>query len=84
MTVKEVKQKIENLQCNYDNMIKLQDYFLGLKFPEDEIESIRAHLEDDACLNKPIRALCTEVAEILAGEIERLNNLIDNTVVNIK
>lgn len=85
-TVKEVRVQIENLQRNYDDMIKLQDYFLGLTpgFKEDDVEPIRTLLEDEIISGQSIRMLCTEVAEILAGEIERLNNLIDNAVVNIE
>lgn len=76
MTVKELKQKINGLKNDYDNMIKLQDYFMGEQANNEEIE-------EGADLTAPIRHLCTGVAETLSDEIKRLEAIIDNTTVSV-
>lgn len=85
MTVKEVKGQIEKLECDYRNMIKLQDYFMGhTKSTEETVSATRTEIEDGANLSRPVRDLCSSVAKMLSDEIKRLNNIIDNAVVNTK
>ena len=80
MTVKEVKKKIEKLKRQEENMTKLQEYFLGhCQSPPNEL---RAALEEAADLSMPIGDLCSSVAFILGAEIKRLEDLIDNAVIN--
>ncbi|MEY8357052.1 hypothetical protein AALB39_27425 [Lachnospiraceae bacterium 54-53] len=84
MTVKEVKKQIEILENKYKNMIKLQEYFLGSGTSSQEtIDKVKVELEENADLSIPIRDLCSSVAAILRTDIERLENLIDNTVVKV-
>ena len=85
MTVKEVRKRIEELEDCRDDMIKMQEYFLGhTANAEESVAHVRAELEGGANLMSPVRDLCLVVARILSDEVKRLENIIDNAVVNIK
>lgn len=82
MKVIEVKKKIADLKSNYDNMVNLQEYFLGHTSAEDYKE-IQKKLEDDASLDCNLRSLCSVVAKTLREEIERLEKAIDNADIRL-
>lgn len=84
MTVKEVKDKIVRLQESYQNLVRLQNFFLGVyDVPEETIKDLKNNIEEMAHLSIPIRDLCSTSAKFLSDEIERLNNAIDNTSVKV-
>lgn len=85
MTVKEVRKRIEELEDCRDDMIRLQEYFLGhTATAEESVAHVRAELEKGANLKSPVRDLCSVIARILSDETKRLENIIDNANVNIR
>jgi len=73
-----------NLQSNYDDMIRLQEYFLGYKTDSlEKVDKTKKELETAADLNQPIRHLCTDIAEVLNREINRLEKNIDNAIIKV-
>lgn len=87
MKVKDVKQKIEQIQHYYDNLIKLQEYFLLHTCNdcdvEKEVSELRSKLEEDANLSIPVRDLMSATAKCLGDEMGRLKKIIDDTDVRI-
>lgn len=79
MIVREAKKKIEELSRCERNLIKIQNYFMR----DNENESIKNTLEEGADLSMPIRDLCSASARILQDEINRLVNIIDETIVKV-
>lgn len=92
MTVLEVNERIEELENMREDLVKLQNYFMGIikindisgeKMPEKDTV---IHLLEEGCnLTQPIRPLITETAKTIGDEVERLKKLIDKTeVIGVK
>lgn len=86
MTVKEAKQKIDNLTRYKNELRKLNDYCLGMhqsgsvKQARGElIESIAA----DADMSISLTNLAASVSEIIGDEIRRISAAVDAAEVNI-
>lgn len=92
MTVLEVNKRIEELENMREDLIKLQNYFIGIiKINEisgeimPEKDTISYLLEEGCNLTQPIRSLISETAKTIGDEIERLKKLIDKTeVIGVK
>ena len=83
-TVKNVKEKILFMENCVRNLKNLQDCIFNHKKRGDDdyyVEAVAA-LEDEAGLNIHLDTLCFNVKEIIEKEIGRLENIIDNAVVN--
>ena len=84
-TVKEAKEHINHLKTDYDNVVKLQELFLGhnRSIDADEAHKLTETLECKANLNTTMRNLCSGLAKTLQNEIKRIETAIDKTTVNI-
>lgn len=79
MTVKEVKERIADLENICDNMIKIQECCLRNKDAENCIKE----LEENANINTTLRNLASDTACFISDELHRLEDIIDNAVVKI-
>ncbi len=79
MTVKEVKEKIDELNRLHENAIRLQNCCLR---NEDVTECIEK-LEEESGINTDLRTFATLVARYVGAEIKRLERIIDNATVKI-
>ena len=85
MTIKEVKKRIEDLQHDRANFMKIQEYCLGHMSPPDDEEHTKIYgaLEDAAGLNMSLRNLASGTIRNIDAEINRLERIIDSAIVNI-
>ena len=95
ITVKEAEKKIEELQAEYDNFMKLQNYALCLDLPEPlcrnkkeqaidkERSELLQRIRKEANLTNNIRTLGTIGCNLCKAEIQRIQTIIDNSKINI-
>ena len=86
MTIKEVYTIIEDLKKDRENFMKIQEFCLGHMStnPNDGTHTrIYGALEDEADLNISLRTLASKTIGNIDKEINRLNNIIENTQVKI-
>lgn len=88
LTVQEVKKKIEDLQRTRENFMKLQNYCLGInEFARESTDNSVSKqinvLEVNANLNDTFRNLCTKAIQQFDFEIDRLEQIISETKINI-
>lgn len=95
VTIKEAKKKLEELQKQYDDFMKLQNYALCVdlgdplhrskeeKIIDEKRSSLLKILREEADLIIDVRTLCTIGCELCKSEIERISNIIENQKVNI-
>lgn len=88
MTVLEVNKRIEELENMRENLVKLQNYFLGIIKINDisgkemlAKDTISYLLEEGCNLTQPICPLISETAKTIGDEAERLKKLIEKTEV---
>lgn len=78
-TVKEAKEKIKELNNIYDNMLKIQNTILHNENGAEMADNV----EKLCGLNNTLRNLSSLTAKLIADEIERIEAIIDNTVIKI-
>lgn len=95
VTVKEAKKKIEELQEQYDDFMKLQNYALCVdlndplhrskeeKIIEEKRSALLKIVREEADIIYDVRTLCTIGCTLCKSEIERISNIIENQKVNI-
>lgn len=95
VTVKDAKKRIEELQSQYKDFLKLQNYAMGLDLPElakrtstekaigTEREATLQKIREEANLILNIRTLGTIGCDLCDTEITRIESIIDSTKVNI-
>lgn len=85
MTVKEVKDKIDELKRDRENFMKIQEYCLGhlSKSNDEACTRIYKALEDGADLSESLRGLASKTIRNIDAEVQRLERIIDSTVVKI-
>lgn len=83
-TVKDAKKKISELKSYRDDLVKLQEYFLGHLGIADseEIRDISKFLKDKAKLSMDVRSLCSVSARVIDDEISRIEAIIEKAPVN--
>ena len=79
MKIKELKVRISLLRGVYSNAMKIQKYCLK---NSDEEECIKK-LEEEAELNTTLHNFASATASYIADEIKRLEDIIENTEVEI-
>ena len=95
MTVKEAEKKIKELQEQYDDFMKLQNYALCIdlndplhrskeeKVIEEKRSGLLRIIREEADIIYDVRTLCTIGCNLCKAEMERIKNIIDNSKVNI-
>jgi len=88
MTVLEVNKRIEDLTEMRNDLIKLQNFFLGhieIKDIYNQVipteKTVAFFLEDGCDLRSPIEFLMSKTAKIIGDEVDRLIALINETEV---
>ena len=86
MTVKEAKQKIDNLTRYKNELRKFNDYCLGINQP-GSVKQARGELIEtiatDAGMSISLTNLAASVSEIIGDEIRRISAAVDAAEVNI-
>ena len=80
MTVKEVKERLNELNDLHDNAIRIQNCCLG---NENAWECIKKLEKESGIKETDLRTFATLVAGYASDEIKRLNRIIDNASVKI-
>lgn len=87
MVVKEVYDRIGDLEKNRDNFMRIQEFCLGhYTLPEEDEDvhiKIYGALEDGAMMNISLRELASRTIAYIDFEIARLKKLIENTYIKI-
>ena len=95
VTVKEARMRIEELEKEYEEFLKLQNYAMCMDLTPSgkstyadspEKDNRRKMLEDirkEVNITSDLRTMFTFGCTLCKNEIERLNNVIDNQKVNI-
>ena len=95
VTVKEAKKKMEELQEEYDEFLKLHNYALCLDLtksgestyadgPEkDARRKVLETIKKEAKTNYDIRSLCSIACSLCQDEMRRIKKIIDEAKVNI-
>lgn len=95
MTIKEAADRIEELQTEYDNFLKLQNYALCVDLtkigestyadsPEKDVRrKMLKVVKEEAKIEYDVRCLCSIGAELCKAEMERIKKIIESTKVNI-
>lgn len=87
MVIKEVYDRINDLEKNRDNFMRIQEFCLGhYALPEEDKDAhtkIYGALEDGAMMNICLRELASRTIAYIDFEIERLKKLIENTYIKI-
>ena len=95
VTVQEAKMKIENLQAQYDDFLKLQNYAMCIDLnksgkstyldsPEKNArKKILGTIKEEAKTLYSIREMCSIGCELCKSEIERIENIIGNSKIDI-
>lgn len=85
MTIKEVKDRIEDLKYDRANFLRLQEFCLGhmSKTGDDGYIKVYVALEESADLSETLRSLASKTIRNIDGEIERLEKIIDSAIVSI-
>jgi uncharacterized membrane protein len=86
MLIKDVYQRIEELERDRRDFMKIQNYCLGI-INDMAVDSgkpdILSKFEDILNLGSPLRNLASRTINNIDNEIIRLKNIIENTTVNI-
>lgn len=80
MTVKEVKERINELEDLHENALRIQDCCLR---NENARECIKKLEKESGIKNTNLRTFATLVSRCVGDEIKRLNRIIDNAIVKI-
>ena len=88
MLFKYVYKKIEELERDRKNFLRIQEFCLGHMSSQEDLDNgvhtkIYGALEDGANLNESLRNLASKTIVNIDNEIERLKNIIDNTSIKI-
>ena len=95
VTVKEARMRIEELEKEYEEFLKLQNYCMCMYLtkpgestyadsPEkDKRREMLENIRKTVGITSDLRTMFTFGCSLCKLEIERLNNLIDNQKVNI-
>lgn len=88
MLIKDVYKKIEELERDRKNFLRIQEFCLGHMSSQEDLDNgvhtkIYGALEDGANLNESLRNLASKTIVNIDNEIERLKNIIDNTSIKI-
>lgn len=88
MLIKDVYKKIEELEIDKKNFLRIQEFCLGHMSSQEDLNNgvhtkIYGALEDGANLNESLRNLASKTAANIENEIKRLKKIIDNTHINI-
>ena len=83
-TVKSIREKILHIKNCSRNLNNLRNCIITNKKCDEGNSYIEAVniIEDGAGLNVSLDVLCFNVIELLEKEIRRLENIIDNAIVN--
>lgn len=83
-TVKSIREKILHIENCSRNLSNLQNCIIANKKCGEDNSCIEAvnFIEDEAGLNVHLDVLCFNAIQLLEKEIRRLENIIDNAVVN--
>lgn len=95
VTVKEARMRIEELQKEYDEFLKLQNYCMCMDLTKpgestyadspakDKRREMLENLRKEIGITIDLRTVFTNACLLCKLEIERLNNVIENQKVNI-
>ena len=95
VTVKEAKKRMEELQEEYNEFLKLHNYALCLDLnkngestyadsPEkDARRKVLETIKKESKTNYDIRSLCSIACKLCEGEMKRIKKIIDNQKVDI-
>lgn len=87
MLIKDVYKRIENLENDRQNFMRIQEFCLGYYVLPDEDKDahtrIYGALEDGAMMNIDLRTLASKTIVNINNEIARLRKIIENTHVEI-
>ena len=88
MTIKEVYERIEDLDRDRWNFIRIQEFCLGHYASQEDLNNgvhtkIYGALEDGAGMNEGLRNLASKTIANIDNEIKRLQKIIDNTNIKI-
>lgn len=89
MLVKDVYKRIEDLENDRENFMKIQEFCLGHmaksseELNEGKHTKIYGMLEDGAGLNDSLRNLASKTIKNIDDEIARLRKIIENAQVKI-
>lgn len=80
MTVKEVKERINELEDLHENALRIQDCCLR---NENARECIKKLEKESGIKKMNLRTFATLVSRYVGDEIKRLERIIDNAIVKI-
>lgn len=95
VTIKEARMRIEELEKEYDEFLKLQNYCMCMDLtkpgestyadsPEkDKRREMLKNIREEVDIISDLRTVFTNACLLCKLEIERLNDVIDNQKVNI-
>lgn len=95
MSIKEAEKRINELQEQFDDYMKLQNYALCIdlsdplhrskeeKIIEEKRSGLLRCVREEADIIYDIRTLCTIGCELCKAEIVRIRAIIDNAKVNV-
>lgn len=95
VTVQEAKMRITELEEEYDEFLKLQNYCMCMDLtapgesiyadsPEkDKRREILKNIRKEVGITSDLRTMFTTGCNLCKAEIERINNIIENQKVNI-
>lgn len=88
MLIKDVYKKIEELEVDRKNFMKIQEYCLGHMSSQKDIDNgihtkIYGVLEDGANLSESLSSLASKTIANIDNEIARLKKIIENTHIKI-
>lgn len=79
ITVREARSRVDGLNVIYDNMIKIQECCLRNDNAAESIEK----LEEEANLSTTLRNLASTTARYIKDEMQRIEKIIDDTIVQL-
>lgn len=88
MMIKDVYNKIDELERDKKNFLRIQEFCLGHMSSQEDLNNgvhtkIYGALEDGANLNESLRSLASKTAANIENEIQRLKRIIEKTHINI-
>ena len=88
MMIKDVYNKIDELERDKKNFLRIQEFCLGHMSSQEDLNNgvhtkIYGALEDGANLNESLRSLASKTAANIENEIQRLKKIIEKTHINI-
>jgi hypothetical protein len=94
-TIKEAHKKLAELEKDYQNFLRLQNYALALDLQgkhNNKSKDRNVYLDrlfllkritSEASLNTDIRTMATIGAQLCSAEMQRIQDIIDNTQIKI-